>query len=137
MSAPALAVGSRTPRQRLAQWLLWVALPLTALGYQVASKLVADALLGQDWSWLLLARALAMPTLWTAVLCELVGLGAWMVILSEISLSAAFSISALSYVLVIAASWSVFRESISALQLAGGAAILFGVWLIGRAPDER
>jgi drug/metabolite transporter (DMT)-like permease len=137
MSAPAWVDTGRRPRQRLAQWLLWVALPLTALGYQIASKLAADALLGQDWGFALVGRALMLPTLWAAVLCELVGLGAWMVILSEISLSAAFSISALSYVLVIAASWSVFRESITALQLAGGAAILTGVWLIGRAPDER
>ena len=137
MSAIALGDDGRALRRRRALWLLWVALPLVGLGAQIASKLAADALNGEAWGWLLAARALTLPAAWAAACFELVGLCAWMVILSEISLSAAFSISALSYVLVIASSWTLFREPISALQIVGGAAILTGVWLIGYAPRER
>jgi drug/metabolite transporter (DMT)-like permease len=137
LSAPAFAEAVHSLRRRRALWLLWIALPLLGLGYQIASKLTAEALLGDAWSWPILWHALALPALWAAVLCELAGLGAWMVILSEIPLNAAFSISALSYVLVVAASWTVFREPIAALQIVGGAAILTGVWLIGRTPEER
>jgi drug/metabolite transporter (DMT)-like permease len=135
MSAPALAATHDPERRRRALWLLWIALPLTGLGYQVASKLAAEALPG-DWGWAVLPQAARLPALWAAVLFELAGLAAWMVILSEITLSAAFSISALSYVLVIGTSWTFFREPIAALQVVGGAAILTGVWLIGRAPRE-
>jgi len=124
-------------RRRHALWLLWIALPLTGLGYQIASKLAADALLGETWGWPLVWRVVGLPAAWAAVLFELAGLGAWMVILSEIPLSAAFSISALSYVLVVSASWTVFQEPIAALQIVGGAAILTGVWLIGHAPREE
>jgi drug/metabolite transporter (DMT)-like permease len=137
LSAPARPDAVRASRRRHALWLLWIVLPLVGLGYQIASKLAAEALLGEAWGWALVSRALTLPAMWAAVLFELVGLGAWMVILSEISLSSAFSISALSYVLVIAASWTLFREPIAALQLVGGAAILTGVWLIGHAPEER
>ena len=137
MSASALLDTGRTPRRRRALWLLWIALPLLGLGYQIASKIAAEALLGVEWGWALCSRALMLPAMWAAVLCELVGLAAWMVILSEIPLSSAFSISALSYVLVVGASWTLFREPIAALQVVGGAAILTGVWLIGHAPRER
>jgi drug/metabolite transporter (DMT)-like permease len=129
----ATALPSTSPgRRRLALGLLWLALPVLALGSQIASKLVADALLGATLGWPLVLEIARMPVAWAVVACELASLGAWMVVLSEVSLSAAFSISALSYVLVIAASWGVFGEAVSGLQIAGGAAILTGVWLIGR-----
>jgi drug/metabolite transporter (DMT)-like permease len=137
LSAHALLETGRESRRRRALWLLWLALPLVGLGFQIAAKLAAESLRGEAWGWALVARAARLPALWAAVLFELGGLGAWMVILSEISLSEAFSISALSYVLVIAASWGLFREPVTALQVVGGAAILTGVWLIGRAPQER
>lgn len=137
MSAAAVHDGVRAQRRRRALWLLWIALPLFALGHQIASRLAADALLGEAFGWRLVARVLWLPAAWAAALCELAGLGAWMVILSEISLSSAFSVSALSYVLVVSASWTLFHEPIGALQIVGGAAILTGVWLIGRAPREE
>jgi drug/metabolite transporter (DMT)-like permease len=136
MSAPALTDGGRISRRRRALWLLWLAFPLLGLGAQIASKLAAEALLDASWSWSLLGRVVTLPSVWAAALFELTGLGAWMVILSEIPLSAAFSISALSYVLVVAAGWTWFREPIAVLQVIGGAAILTGVWLIGRTPGE-
>jgi multidrug transporter EmrE-like cation transporter len=137
MSTAALPRDRPALRRRRALWLLWLALPLAGLGFQIAAKRIADALLGAPWDWALAARALRLPETWVALGCELGGLGAWMVILSEISLGAAFSISALSYVLVIGASWTLFGEPVAALQILGGGAILTGVWLIGRAPGEE
>ena len=137
MSSAALPGHGHALRRRRALWLLWLALPLAGLGFQIAAKRVAEALLGADWGWALAAQALRLPAAWAAVACELAGLLAWMVILSEISLGAAFSISALSYVLVIGASWTLFGEPVAALQILGGAAILTGVWLIGRAPGKE
>jgi len=128
-----LTVAASHARRRRAFWLLWVAMPLAALGSQIASKLVADSLQGARVGWPLVGELARMPAAWAVVVCELSSLCAWMVILTEISLGAAFAITALSYVLVVAAGAVVFHESIGALQLAGSAAILAGVWLIGRA----
>ena len=56
-----------------------------------------------------------------------------MQVLSELDLSKAFPLSALSYVLVLLSSWLYFREQMTTLQLLGSALILGGVWLIGTA----
>ncbi|MGO4687662.1 hypothetical protein [Brevundimonas sp. 2YAF1] len=118
-------------RRRGAIWALWCALPLLALGYQIAAEQTARALkhipFGQAW----LVQAAALP--WARLLLglEIASFVAWMVVLSEMKLSAAFPLSAFSYVLVIIASWTLFNEPISLLQVGGGMAILGGVWLIG------
>jgi len=137
VSTAALPRDGHALRRRRALWLLWLALPLAGLGFQIAAKRVAEALQGAAVGWELAAQVLHLPAAWAAVACEVGGLAAWMVILSEISLGAAFSISALSYVLVIGASWTLFGEPIGALQILGGSAILTGVWLIGRAPAKE
>ncbi|CAN5312189.1 EamA family transporter [soil metagenome] len=111
---------------------LCLGLPLLGLGYQMASKFTALALhhmpFGLDW----LLTALRQP--WGPALLAIEGLSlvAWMIVLAEIKLSAAFPMLALGYLLVMAAGWAVFHEPVNALQLLGGVAILGGVWLIGR-----
>jgi drug/metabolite transporter (DMT)-like permease len=57
-------------------------------------------------------------------------------VLAEMPLSAAFPLSAVSYVLIIAASALVFHEPVGLLQVVGSLAILVGVWLIGRGGPE-
>jgi multidrug transporter EmrE-like cation transporter len=59
-----------------------------------------------------------------------------MIVLAEMPLSAAFPLSAISYVLIIAAGVLVFHEHLNALQILGGGAILAGVWMIGRSQTE-
>ena len=44
----------------------------------------------------------------------------------------AIPMSALSYLLVVAAGWFYFHEPATLLQVVGGAAILTGVWLLGQ-----
>jgi drug/metabolite transporter (DMT)-like permease len=39
--------------------------------------------------------------------------------------------TALGYVLVIGLGWTIFGERVTPTELAGGAAILAGVWLLG------
>ena len=118
-------------RRRLALWALCGALPFLTLAYQVCAKEAAKALVwtpfGPAWFGVLLSNHWAQAL----VGFEIVSFGAWMVVLAEMKLGAAFSLSALGYILVILASWTVFHEPASFMQVLGGAAILGGVWMIG------
>jgi drug/metabolite transporter (DMT)-like permease len=129
MSAPI------TGRGRRARQLLYLALPLLGLAYQVAAKQTAEAMSGTPFGLHWVLTALTLPWTQALIAFEIVGLLAWMVVLSEIKLSEAFPLSALSYVLVILASWTLFGEPASFLQVCGGAAILGGVWLIGQPAE--
>jgi len=124
-----------TFRARWARRLLFLALPLLGLAYQVTAKETALAMSGVPFTPRWLLKALAVPWAQALIGLEIVSFCAWMVVLSEIKLSEAFPLSALSYVLVVAASWTVFHEPASLLQALGGAAILAGVWLMGRAGE--
>ena len=118
-------------RRRLALWALCGALPFLTLAYQVCAKEAARALagspVGSAWFGILVHNHWAQAL----VGFEIVSFGAWMVVLAEMKLGAAFSLSALSYILVILASWTVFHEPADVMQVLGGAAILGGVWMIG------
>ena len=80
--------------------------------------------------------AVRMPSVQILLVCEVASFVAWMTVLSEMPLSAAFPLSAVSYVLIIAASAVVFHEPVGLLQVLGSLAILTGVWLIGRGGRE-
>jgi len=67
------------------------------------------------------------------VASDVAGFFAWMLVLGEMQLSAAFSMSALSYILVIASSWIIFHEPGGVTQVMGSAAIMVGVFLMSRA----
>jgi len=73
------------------------------------------------------------PWLQAWVGLEVVTLLVWMMVLAKLSLSAAFPMTAVGYVLVIAMGWTVLGEPASLLQALGGAAILAGVWLLDQA----
>lgn len=122
---------ARTGRRRAAIWALLVALPLLQLAYQIAAKQAAEAMVhvpfGAEWFAVLIHTPWAQGLL----VLEIVGFAAWMTVLSEMKLSAAFPLSAVSYVLVVAAGWTWFHEPITVMQVIGGLAILGGVWLIG------
>lgn len=117
-------------RRRVALWALLVALPLLQVAYQIAAKQAADALshtpFGAAW-FVTLAHT---PWAQGLVVLEIAGFAAWMIVLSEMKLSAAFPLSAISYVLVVTAGWTLFHEPVTVAQILGGLAILGGVWLI-------
>lgn len=124
----------RTRRRRWAMMLLWGLLPFIGLAYQVVARQTAAATGGMPVSlaWLTLPAVLRWGLLLLAL--EVTSFFAWMVVLSELKLSAAFPLSALSYVLVILFGWLVLQEPVDAWQVAGGVMIMSGVGLIGRAP---
>lgn len=130
------AVNAAVPR--LVSVCIWVLLPLATVAYQIAAKQVSSC--GGSTSaprqWL----ACVLHTPWSAamVVSDIAGFVAWMLVLGRMTLSAAFPLSALSYVLVIAASWTVFREQASPAQLVGSVLIMAGVFLLGRGePPEK
>jgi len=124
------------PRRRLAPMALFAILPLLTLGYQIAAKASAARLAQMrfDVDWLLAAARLSSVQI--LLVCEVASFVAWMTVLAEMPLSAAFPLSAVSYVLIIAASALVFHEPVGLLQVVGSLAILVGVWLIGRGGRE-
>lgn len=113
--------------------LIWFVLPALAVGYQYAAKSVALAAppkLSAGW----LAAVAISPWTWVMLALELASFIAWMRVLAVLKLSEAFPLSAVSYVLVIAMAWLQFGEAPSPGQVVGGAAIMAGIWLIGREP---
>jgi uncharacterized protein len=124
-----------TFRARWAKRLLFLALPLLGLAYQVTAKETALVMSGVPFGGRWLSKVLTVPWAQALIGLEIISFCAWMVVLSEIKLSEAFPLSALSYVLVVAASWTVFHEPASLLQILGGVAILAGVWLMGRSGE--
>ena len=131
-----MSIESRKPRRRFAPAILFAILPLLTLGYQIAAKASAGHLahVRFDADWLL--AAVRLPSVQILLVCEVASFVAWMTVLSEMPLSAAFPLSAVSYVLIIAASAVVFHEPVGLLQVVGSLAILAGVWLIGRGGRE-
>lgn len=132
MSAPV----QTTSRQRIAWRLLWLVLPLLGAGYQTAAKSVATGQPGAGSALAWLAAMALQPWTWVMLALEIASFFIWLQVLAQIKLSEAFPLSAVSYVLVIAAGWGLFHEPISGVQVAGGLAILAGVWLIGSGRAE-
>ena len=132
---PEPAPAPTTFRARWAKRLLFLALPLLGLAYQLTAKETAQVMSGIPFGGQWLLKVLTVPWAQALIALEIVSFCAWMVVLSEIKLSEAFPLSALSYVLVVAASWTLFHEPASLLQMLGGAAILAGVWLMGRSGE--
>ncbi len=57
----------------------------------------------------------------------------WLVALSRVELSFAYPFASLSYVIMLAASWLLFREDISLLRIIGTLVIGIGVILVSRS----
>jgi drug/metabolite transporter (DMT)-like permease len=115
---------------------LFAVLPLLTLGYQIAAKASATDMSGVDFDLAWLLAAIRLPSVQLLLVFEVAAFVAWMIVLAEMPLSAAFPLSAVSYVLIIGASALVFHEPIGPLQVVGSLAILAGVWMIGRGGRE-
>lgn len=118
-------------RSRFARPLVWAAMPVLAVINQYLAERTAQALAGHAFGLDWLAAAIRTPWVEGWIGCELVTLAVWMVVLSNLTLSQAFPMTALGYVLVIGMGWTVLGEPVTLAELAGGAAILAGVWLLG------
>lgn len=124
LAPPAISVPS-------ARWLriAWVMLPLLATAYQIlAARLAGTVPAGGTGGWLV---ALALrPDFWLLVAVEAGSFLCWIRILAVTSLAAAFPLTAISYVLVIASDWWLFGDPIGALRIVGSVSILAGAALI-------
>lgn len=131
------AGGPSALRKRIALWALCVALPILSLGYQIAAKETAQALSQTAFGWPWLSQLVRLPWAQGLLVLEIASFAAWMTALSEMKLSAAFPMSAASYVLIIVTGWTLFHEPASLAQTVGGAVILAGIWMIGRSEPEE
>jgi multidrug transporter EmrE-like cation transporter len=136
MIADALPQAPRSRLARAARPVVWIAMPLLGVLNQYCAERVAHVLAGQALGAAWFAAAIRSPWMQAWVGLEVLTLAAWMIVLAELSLSAAFPMTAVGYVLVIGMGWTVLGEPISLLQLAGGAAILAGVWLLGQGEAQ-
>jgi len=57
----------------------------------------------------------------------------WLVALSRVDLSYAYPFASLSYVVMLAAAWLLFKEDLSPMRLAGTGVVFLGVLLISRS----
>ncbi len=129
--------GAQAARRRLiASASLWLFLPLCALIYQIAAKKVSSCSIDAGVAtWF--GCVLHAPWFAAMVISDIAGFVAWMYVLGEMKLSAAFPMTALSYVLVIAASWFVFREPFTPAQIIGSTLIMVGVFMLGRGEQDE
>jgi multidrug transporter EmrE-like cation transporter len=117
-------------------WIAWAALLGCETLCQISLKYAGLANTNFDFSPAAFVQAIATPPLWVAIGCYIGAFFAWMTILRKSTLSAAFATSAIVFVAVMFASWSVFGEHIGALQLLGAAIIVGGILLLG-ADDAK
>ena len=118
--------------------LAWSVLLVFETVCQISLKLAGRATGEFDFSAAAFRHALATPWLYVAIGCYVGAFLAWMTILRQSTLSAAFTTSALVFVAVMFSSWIVFGEHIGALQLLGSAIIVAGILMLGTddAPGE-
>ena len=117
-------------------WIAWAALLGCETLCQISLKYAGLANADFDFSRAAFTHAIATPPLWVAIACYIGAFVAWMTILRKSTLSAAFATSAIVFVAVMFASWSVFGEHIGMLQLLGAAIIVGGILLLG-ADDAK
>jgi multidrug transporter EmrE-like cation transporter len=122
------------PSLRVERVLLWIGLLLTDTAAQLLFKSAAVRLEEPTLTFAWVAMVAQTPGVWAAIACLLLTFGFWMLILRRAALSAAFPITALTLVGVVAGSWLFFREAVAPVQYAGIALIVAGVALL--RPDR-
>jgi multidrug transporter EmrE-like cation transporter len=130
------AGGPSALRKRISLWALCGVLPILSVGYQVTAKQTALALAHTGFGLAWLAQLVRLPWAQGMLVLEIASFAAWMTALSEMKLSAAFPMSAVTYVLIIVAGWTLFHEPASPLQVVGSGVILTGIWLIGHSEPK-
>lgn len=118
---------------------MWLLLPLCTVLYHIAAKETGSCWQGTGTgtgTGAALRCMLHAPWFRVMVISDVGGFIAWMYVLRRMKLSAAFPMSAISYVIVMAISWWFYREAFGASQIIGSALIIAGVFLIGGASES-
>ncbi len=114
---------------------LWISIPLLNTLQQIFLKQSADGLSGDfGFQWIVLLGS--SPCFILAIIAEIACFILWMRVLAKTDLSKAFTLSAISYVFVLASAWLFYAEPISTLQLGGSALIILGAWCVSTAPQQ-
>ena len=77
-------------------------------------------------------KLLFNPLIFGALSLYALGVVFWLYVLSRFDLSYAYPFGALSYVLITAASWLIFKEEIPAMRMAGIGCIMVGILILAR-----
>jgi drug/metabolite transporter (DMT)-like permease len=113
------------------QWVELCSFPVAIAAGQILFKRAAAQLNSGSGGWLIeLAK---LPAMWAAVALYGAATLLWVRILTTIPLSRAYPFVALAFVLVPAAGYLLFDESINAKYVLGTALIVIGVVVAGRA----
>ena len=73
------------------------------------------------------------PVIWGGICCFALGLAAYNYALIKMNLSVAYPVNtSVGYIIVVLASWILFKESLSIVQISGIAVISVGVWMVAR-----
>jgi drug/metabolite transporter (DMT)-like permease len=110
---------------------IWLLVPLLNTVQQILLKRSADDVGGAGGNWFV--PILSSHWFQAAVIAEIACFTIWMTVLSELDLSKAFPLSALSYVFIMAVAWLAFGEPLPLLQLVGSGLILIGIGCIATA----
>lgn len=120
---------------RVHQLWSWAALIAIESAAQISLKLAANQIGEMTWEWTWLMRAVSNSWFIASLVCDVAGFLVWIVLLRRHDLSFAVPVSSLCFVSVLALSFAVLNEPVSALQIVGMATIGVGIYII--AKDER
>lgn len=121
---------------RLGTLVLWVLLILTESAGQLFTKVAGDQLGQMDFNWQWLAAVAVNPGILAAIACYIGAFFVWMLILRRSSLSLAFPLSSLVFVVVLLGSWLGLGEHISFLHWVGVVVIIGGIALLAEGEEN-
>ena len=121
---------------RLGTLVLWALLILTESGGQLFTKVAGDQLGQMDFNWQWLAAVAVNPGILAAIACYIGAFFVWMLILRRSSLSLAFPLSSLVFVVVLLGSWLGLGEHISFLHWVGVVVIVGGIALLAEGEEN-
>lgn len=121
---------------RLGTLVLWALLILTESAGQLFTKVAGDQIGQMDFNWQWLAAVAVNPGILAAIACYIGAFFVWMLILRRSSLSLAFPLSSLVFVVVLLGSWLGLGEHISFLHWVGVVVIIGGIALLAEGEEN-
>ncbi|AIG02749.1 4-amino-4-deoxy-L-arabinose-phosphoundecaprenol flippase subunit ArnF [Pseudomonas fluorescens] len=121
---------------RLGTLVLWALLILTESAGQLFTKIAGDQIGQMDFNWQWLAAVAVNPGILAAIACYIGAFFVWMLILRRSSLSLAFPLSSLVFVVVLLGSWLGLGEHISVLHWVGVVVIIGGIALLAEGEEN-
>ena len=121
---------------RLGTVVLWALLILTESAGQLFTKVAGDQIGQMDFNWQWLAAVAVNPGILAAIACSIGAFFVWMLILRRSSLSLAFPLSSLVFVVVLLGSWLGLGEHISFLHWVGVVVIIGGIALLAEGEEN-